>query len=244
MQFAPIGVLVNTIATFTGGIVGTFLGGYIPERVKSSLSLIFGLCSMLMGVGMIVKMNSLPPVVLSIILGTAFGELIRFEAFIGACAHAVKGPLDKVLPNKTDIPQDEFMEKFIAILILFSASGTGVFGSLQSGMTGDHTILFAKSILDFFTGAIFATTLGLMVSTIAVPQFLIMISLFVGAGYILPMTDAVMLANFNAVGGAIMLATGLRICGIKVFPIANMLPAMFIIMPITAFWAHIVKLIG
>lgn len=244
MQFAPIGVIVNTVATFSGGILGTVLGGYIPERVKTTLSLIFGLCSMLMGIGMIGKMNSLPPVVLSIILGTAFGELIKFEAFIGACAHAVKGPLDKILPNKSELPQDVFMEKFIAILILFSASGTGVFGSMQSGMTGDHTILFAKSILDFFTGAIFATTLGFMVATIALPQFIVMISLFIGAGYILPLTDAVMIANFNAVGGCIMLATGLRICGIKVFPIANMLPAMFIIMPITVFWAHIVKLIG
>jgi uncharacterized membrane protein YqgA involved in biofilm formation len=33
-----------------------------------------------------------------------------------------------------------------------------------------------------------------------------------------------------------MLATGLRICGIKAFPIANMLPALFIVMPLSALW--------
>ncbi len=38
-------------------------------------------------------------------------------------------------------------------------------------MTGEHTILIAKSILDFFTAAIFACNLGYVVSVIAIPQF-------------------------------------------------------------------------
>nr|VXZ90170.1 Protein of uncharacterised function (DUF554) [Klebsiella pneumoniae] len=41
------------------------------------------------------------------------------------------------------------MNQFIAVLILFCASGTGIFGALTEGMTGDPTILLTKSILDF-----------------------------------------------------------------------------------------------
>lgn len=37
-----------------------------------------------------------------------------------------------------------------------------------------------------------------------------------------------------------MLATGLRICGIKIFPIVNMLPALILVMPLSALWAHFV----
>ena len=53
------------------------------------------------------------------------------------------------------------------------ASGTGIYGSLVSGMDGDHSVLIAKSILDLFTALIFACTLGIAVAVIAVPQFVI-----------------------------------------------------------------------
>ena len=47
----------------------------------------------------------------------------------------------------------------VTAMVLFCASGTGIYGSLTSGMTGDHSILIAKSILDFLTAMIFACQL-------------------------------------------------------------------------------------
>jgi len=38
-------------------------------------------------------------------------------------------------------------------------------------------------------------------------------------------------------GGILLLATGLRICGIKMFAVANMLPALVIAMPLSAAWS-------
>jgi len=60
--------------------------------------------------------------------------------------------------------------------------------------------------------------------------------LYFSASFILPMTDAKMIADFTACGGILMLATGFRICGIKPFPIANMIPALFVVMPISYLW--------
>ena len=54
---------------------------------------------------------------------------------------------------------------------------------------------------------------------------------------ILPLTTPDMMNDFSSVGGMIMLATGLRICGIKVFPVANMLPALFLVMPFSHYWS-------
>ncbi len=45
-----------------------------------------------------------------------------------------------------------------------------------------------------------------------------------------------MMADFSAVGGLLLLATGLRICGIKMFPVVNMLPALLLAMPLSAAW--------
>jgi uncharacterized membrane protein YqgA involved in biofilm formation len=66
-------------------------------------------------------------------------------------------------------------------------------------MTGDHTILLTKSILDLFTAAIFAASLGFIVSMIVIPQF------------IMPLTTPAMLADFTATGGVLMLAPGLAV---------------------------------
>ncbi len=240
MSIMPIGVIVNASAVLIGGLIGAFLGNAIPERIRTNLPLIFGVASMSMGVATIVKMKLLPAVVLAVILGTAFGELIKFEKGIEWGAGKVRALMEKTFSggNAANDPESQkaFMDKFIAIVVLFCASGTGVFGALQSGMTGDHTILLTKSILDLFTAAIFATSLGYMVSVIFIPQFAVLISLFLGATVILPLTTPAMLADFTAAGGVLMLATGFRICGIKSFPIANMLPAMVFVMPISYLW--------
>jgi uncharacterized membrane protein YqgA involved in biofilm formation len=47
-----------------------------------------------------------------------------------------------------------------------------------------------------------------------------------------------MMADFTAVGGLLLLATGLRICGIKMFAVVNMLPALLIAMPLSALWTR------
>ncbi len=45
-----------------------------------------------------------------------------------------------------------------------------------------------------------------------------------------------MIADFKACGGILMLATGFRMIKVKMFPIADMLPAMILIMPISLLW--------
>lgn len=233
----PIGVIVNSLSVLIGGLLGALLGKKIPERVRTSLPLVFGAASMSMGINYIVKMHTLPAVVLSLILGTAVGELICLEKGIGNLALKAKGPVEKLFSSGSgNESQAEFMEKFVGILILFCASGTGIFGALKEGMTGDHSVLLTKSILDFFTSGIFAASLGYLVMTICAPQFIVLIALFFSATFILPLTNEAMIADFTACGGMIMLATGLRISGIKSFAIANMLPALVLVMPISYLW--------
>ena len=236
MLFFPLGVVVNALSVFVGGAVGAMLGEKIPERLRINLTLIFGICSCSMGISTIVKMQTLPALVFAIIIGTAIGELIYLEKGIAWGARKFEKPIAAVFPNKSLVGADEYMEKLIGIIVLFVASGTGIFGALQSGLTGDHTILITKSILDLFTAAIFAASLGYIVSVVAIPQFIVLFLLFLSAALIMPLTNTSMLADFSACGGVLMFATGLRICGIKVFPIGNMLPAMLLIMPFSYLW--------
>ena len=237
----PIGVIVNSLAVLLGGAAGALLGNKLQESFRNNLTLIFGVASMSMGVASIVKLTYLPAVIFAVIIGTAIGELIHLEKGITVVATKVQAPISKIFSTKENtMSQEEFMQKLVSIIVLFCASGTGICGALQSGMTGDHTILFSKSILDFFTAAIFAASLGYIVCTVCIPQFIVLLLLFFSASFIMPMTTTEMLSDFTACGGILMLATGFRISGIKSFPIANMLPAMALVMPFSYFWSHVI----
>lgn len=234
----PVGVIVDVLSVVMGGLIGGFFGEKIPERLRTALPLTFGAASMGMGIALIVKVETLPAVVLALILGSAIGELIQLEKGIGWCANKVRKPIEKLFSSNNSMTPKFFLEQFVGIVVLFCASGTGIFGALKEGMTGDASILISKSILDFCTAAIFATALGYMVITIAVPQFIILFGLFLSAGLILPMVNHHIINDFSALGGIIMLVTGLRISGIKSFPVANMLPGLILIMPLSSLWLY------
>lgn len=234
-----IGTIINSSAVILGGAAGAAMGNKVPERIRTQLPMVFGLCSMGLGIALTVQVKHLAAVVLSIILGALIGELIYLEKGISKASDKLRGVVDKCLPKTSGsgLSEADYLQTFVAVLVLFCASGTGIFGAMKEGMTGDPTILIAKSLLDFFTAAIFATQLGYAVAAVAIPQFAIQVALFFGAAQIEPLTTPVLIADFSAVGGVIMFATGLRICKIRNFSVANLLPAMFLAMPLSHFWS-------
>ncbi len=52
-------------------------------------------------------------------------------------------------------------EGFVSASLLFCVGAMTIVGSLQSGLTGRHETLFAKSMLDFVAAIVFASSLGL-----------------------------------------------------------------------------------
>lgn len=238
----PVGIFVCSGSLLAGALCGASLNRYIPDHFKKTLPLIAGLISISMGVFFLNKLINLPPIALAIIVGTIIGGLLNIEKRIEKIGARLRVPIERIFPAKESAVMDaeDFINQFIAVLILFCASGTGIFGALTEGMTGDATILFTKSILDFFTAAIFASALGYIIAVIFVPQLIVFAILFVAAGFIMAMINPSMIADFTACGGIIMLATGFRLCGIRAFPTANMLPALVLVMPFSACWQQFI----
>lgn len=233
------GPYVNGAAVIVGGLFGALIGTRIPDRVKTALPLTFGLCSVGLGINLVIKVKYMPAVVLAMVIGAVIGEMFFLEKQIGRIAGTTRGLINRIFPPVQGLTHDEFTEKFVAILVLFCASGTGIFGAMHEGMTGDPSILYIKTVLDLFTAAIFATMLGFSVMTIGVPLIIVQVALAMLAVYILHLITPDMMADFSCAGGLIMVATGLRICNIKAFPVANMLPGLILIMPISALWASL-----
>ena len=237
----PIGVIINTVAIFLGGIAGALLGNKLPEKYKEQLNLIFGLCSMGMGISSIVLMKYMPAVVFALIIGTIVGLVFNLGDKVYELCSKLQKVMIRIVPKKeTNMSETEILATLITVIVLFCSSGMGIYGSLSEGMTGDSSLLITKSILDFFTAAIFACNLGYIVSLIAVPQFVIFTVLFLSASFIVPLTTPDMIADFKACGGFLMVAAGFRILKLKMFPVVDMIPAMILVMPFSWFWVNII----
>lgn len=242
----PTGILINSLAIILGGLAGGIFGNYLKEDFKENLNMIFGLVSMAMGIYALMNMVYMPAVIFAVVFGTILGLVFKFGQLINKGAGLMEKGISKLTPSReTGLAHDEFYTQLLTVIVLFCASGTGIYGSLESGMTGDASILISKSILDFFTAMIFACSLGYIVSMIAIPQFIVFFLLFLSAGLILPLTTPEMIGDFKACGGFLMIATGFRILKLREFPSPDMIPAMIIVMPISWAWANwILPLIG
>lgn len=226
----PVGVIVDASSVLIGGLAGDLLKSHLSDSFKDNINLILGLSSMGMGVASIVLMKNMPAVIFALIIGTMIGLAVHLGDHINNAAVKMMGSM------KTGGGDTALM---VTAIVLFCASGTGIYGALVSGMDGDQSILISKAILDFFTAMIFACTLGKAASLVAVPQFLVLFLLFLLAGVIYPLTTPDMINDFKACGGFIMLATGFRMIKVKNFPIADMIPAMILVMPFSALWMMI-----
>jgi len=211
----PVGVLTDCSCVLIGGLLGTVLGSRFTPALREKLTMVLGFASMAIGINSIVKANQMTPVVIAVIFGTLLGELLHLEEHITHVFGAVTRKL----------PHDEAnfdMERYITVVV--------------EGMSGSPAVLQSKAVLDLCTAAVFAVTLGVAVAVIALPMLAVMLALFFAAGAIAPFVTSEMLQDFISCGGVLTIVAGMRVSGIKQYPIANMIPALLLVLPASAIW--------
>lgn len=225
----PTGVIIEAVSILLGGTLGAIFKSHVPTRIKEPLNTVFGISAITIGIVSLTKINSLPAVILAIILGCLIGELINLDAHI-------KNIFSRAIHKmhfKIDGDYDEYMNLYIIVSIIFCASGTNIFGALTEGITGDMTILVSKAVLDVFASFIFATTLGYAMHLLVIPQFISLCAFFYLARLIMPLTTPAMISDFMAVGGILTIVIGLCITKILKFNGASLLPALILVFPST-----------
>jgi len=236
----PIGILTNVLAILLGGSVGALSGKLMSDNFKEGLNMTFSICSIAMGIYAIAPMKNLAAVIFAVIIGTSLGIILHLGKAINCGAQGMQQFISRFIKAPAGIDQKEFDTTLVTVIVLFCASGTGIYGTLTEGISGDATILISKSILDFFAAVIFGANLGAVISLIAVPQIVILMIIFALAKFIVPLTTPDMILDFKAAGGVLMLASGFRITKIKMFPTADMIPIMVVFMPISWLWTSVI----
>ncbi len=233
------GPFIDSIGIISGSCLGALFGRKIPKTIQEKLPLVFGCISMGIGVSMIVKIHNLTPVVLALLIGTILGMLCRLEEGVNNFGSLSRRIVERLFkPPGNGITDEIFAEKFAAMVVLFGFSGVSFMGAVTEGLTGDFTLLTVKALLDFFTAAIFAISLGFALASTFVIQLTVQTILLFAAMQIAPYMNEIVMGDFSAVGGIIMLATGFNICGLLQFPLTSMLPSLILIIPLSTFWMN------
>lgn len=223
----PIGILINGFSVVLGGLIGGLFRSHIPERYKQNLPLLFGFVAMAIGISKIQSVKNITVMVLALIFGYIIGEMLGLEKYLNKSIRSLVNYRSKEERGEIEL------EYLVLAIVTFCFSGTGIFGALTEGFSGDSSILIAKAILDLFTSMIFASIVGIGIAWIALPQVLFLGLIFWSAHLIVPWMDAYALGNFMAVGGVLTMMVGFKMSRLIRFPVANALPAIVLVLLLT-----------
>lgn len=167
-------VLINTFSIFIGGITGAVAGNKLSQSFKDYINIVFGLCSMGMGISTDCSHGKYTRHYFFFNRRDNIGDCNPSWEKYSTCNWSDAKSDDKIYKNASDkYSAGRIYVTLVTVIILFCLSGTGIYGSIVSGMTGGHSILIVKSILGLFTALVFASSFGMVVSLIAVPQAII-----------------------------------------------------------------------
>ena len=220
--YALQGTLVNGVAIVAGGVLGFFLGHRIPERIKVLIMQGIALVVTLIGIRMALESENILAVVFSLIIGGIVGELVGIDA-----------RLRKVgawLEMHASQSESGLAKAFVFATLLYVVGAMAVTGALESGLLGQHEILYVKAILDGATAVAFAATMGLGVCLAAIPVVLYQGGIALAAGSLQSFLGPEVIREVSGVGGLLILAIGLNLLELKEIKVANFLPAFAVIL--------------
>lgn len=123
-------------------------------------------------------------------------------------------------------PAKAIGEGFVAASLIYCVGAMAIIGSLQDGLKGDTTILFAKSTLDGIIAIILTANLGIGVALSAVSVLLYQGTLTLLAGVLEPVLTTSILNEVTATGGMLIMAIGVNMLKVVQIRISNLLPAV------------------
>lgn len=221
-----LGTLVNCIAVIAGSGIGLIVKKGISEKISTSIMNALALCVLYIGVKGAFECQNVLVVIVSMALGTFIGEWIDFDARLERLGQRLEQGVGK--------GKGSILSGFVAASLLFCVGAMTIVGSLQSGISGNHETLFAKSLIDGIAGMVLASAfgIGVMLSAVFVLVYQGLITLC--ACFLEPVLTDVIICEMTAVGSLLVVGLSFNMMKITKIKVMNSVPAMFI--PIAVYW--------
>lgn len=215
-----LGTLANTLAIIAGSLVGLTFSRFIPKKNADTLIYAVAFVIILMGLKTAWKTDAFIMLICTLALGSLIGELIRIEDRING--------LGKWLEKKFSMSGGGLAKGFVTTSLLYCVGSMAIVGSLESGLSGNHDILFAKSVIDGLGSILFAASLGIGVLFSAASVFLYQGFITIGASFLKQFLTPEVITQMSAVGGLLIVAMGFNMLEMVKIKVGNMLPAIFL----------------
>lgn len=215
-----LGTIVNAGAIILGALFGIIIKKGIKESYKDTIMDGIGLSVVLIGLMGGIEAKNIILVIASIVIGSLIGEALDIDKRLDHLGLSMEKRFGKGDSN--------FSKGFVTASLVYCIGAMAIVGALESGLSGNHETLFAKSILDGITAILFASSLGIGVAFSAIPVFIYQGALTLFATVIKDLLTPEAINEMSAVGGLLILAIGINLMGFKKIKVANMLPAIFI----------------
>ncbi len=220
MEGSLTGTIVNTIAIILGSLVGLMFKRGIPAKFNITIMQAIGLAVILVGLKGAFKTDDLLLIIICLAAGSVMGEWMGIEARLEAVGQWFEARL-----SGTD---GGFAKGFVTATLIYCVGSMAIVGAMESGLTGNHQTLYAKSMLDGITAIVFASTLGIGVMFSALSVLIYQGLITGGALLMKPFLIPEVVNQMSAVGGLLIVGIGINLLEIKKISVGNMLPAIFL----------------
>jgi uncharacterized protein len=221
-----IGTFINIGTILVGGTLGTLLGKRIPERLKGTVVSGLGLFTLAYGLISFSKSQNVLVVLGAILIGALLGEWWQIEEGLRWLGGWLETHLMK---DRSEGSENRFVRGFLAASLVFCVGPMAILGSIQDGLTGDHSTLAIKAVLDGFGALAFASSLGIGVlfSTLVILVYQGALTLL--ASQVQAVVTPQMMTEMTAAGGIILVGMAISsLLEIKPIRSGNFLPALVV----------------
>lgn len=229
-----LGTMANMAAILIGSIFGIMIKGGLKKRFQETIMKALGLAVMFIGIsgalqGLLkvkdggLESSNIMLMIVSLAFGAVIGEMIDIEARLDQMGELIKIKL-KVNGEKGQ----NFVEGFVTCSLLFCVGAMAIIGSLQDGLSGDASMLYAKAFIDGTAALIFASALGIGVLFSIIPLGIYQGIITLSAKLVEPYLDDRLISEISVIGSILIFGIGINMIFGKKIKCGNILPAVLI----------------
>ena len=228
MGMVIFGALINGLEAFVGGILGLVFRRWVSDDLGDFLLKGQGLCVILVAVQGMAGEGNISVVTLAVAIGAALGYALDLDRAIRRLGDWVQSRLDALLAGSERF--GSFSEGFVTSTLFTCTGAMAIVGSLESGLSLDHSTLIAKGVIDLVVCIPMAATMGIGVPFCGVSLLVYESVLSLAASTLGPLLTDMVIAQMSVTGSMLLFAVGTNLLGVTDIKVANLLPAAF--MPI------------
>ena len=227
-----LGTIINFAAVIIGGILGMLFGKKLKQRVQDTLMSAAAVCVLFLGIGgcleemMVVTEDGVTTqgtmmMIGCFAVGALIGEWLNLDYHMEHFGEWLK------IKTKSE-GDSSFVDGFVTASLTICIGAMAVVGAIKDGLTGDYSILLAKSILDMIIIMIMTASMGKGCIFSAIPIVLFQGSITILARFVEPLMTPEALSNLSLTGSMLIFCVGVNLIWGKKIKVANLLPTIFL----------------